>query len=228
MQMQKKLITALVGTILIGAAAIYFLSLCLVTTLDKVDLLTNGITTTGIVVSTDGNDETNFPTIDFQTKQGQTQEFTLSVNSSYAKNDQVPVIYKPTQPDKATLNNFGTLWIATVFQLIIGLFFLIGTLVPLRTLLKNRWWFRHQRIMAQVVAVREIKDPGTTTYRLIGRWQDMAKGSTYTFESGELYFDPRPRQLSEVAVDIDPRNPQNYYVDQSLLSPKAEQVLKSI
>jgi hypothetical protein len=140
----------------------------------------------------------------------------------------VPIIYKPTQPDKATLNNFGTLWIATVFQLIIGLFFLIGMLVPLRTLLKNRWWFRRQRIMAQVVAVREIKDPGTTTYRLTGRWLDTAKGDTYTFESGELYFDPRSRQLSEVAVDIDPRNPQNYYIDQTLLNPKTKQVLKSI
>ena len=226
--MQKKIITAMLGSLLLGGAALYFLIIGLVSISHRIDLLTNAVYVTGTVVSVDGNDESHYPTISFKTADGQTQQFTSTVNGDYKEKDEIPVVYQSTNPQRASINNFGSLWVAVVFQLVGGVLFLLGSLVPLRALLKYRWWFGHRRIMAPISEVKEITDPGATYYQLFSHWVDPATDRNYVFQSGELEFDPRQNGQGEIAIDIDPHNPANYYIDKNWLKQSQKSVLKPV
>ena len=226
--MQKKIIATTLGSLLLGGVALYFLIIGLVSISHRVDLLTNAVNVTGTVVSVDGNDESHYPTISFKTADGQTQQFTSTVNGDYQEKDEVPIVYQSTNPQRASINNFGTLWVAVIFQLVGGVLFLLGSFVPLRALSKYRWWFGHRRIMAPISEVKQITDPGATYYQLISHWPDPATNRTYIFQSGELDFDPRQSGQNEIAVDIDPQNPAHYYLDKNWLKQAQKSVLKPV
>jgi hypothetical protein len=123
---QKLLIrTLMMLTLLIALApAIYFLSLAVANSVDKIDLSINGVATTAIVrsatlVSNDENNDYYDVVVTFQTKQGQPQEVTLqkliSSDEKFAIGSQLPILYKPDQSGKAVRND-SLLWLAGIIQ----------------------------------------------------------------------------------------------------------------
>ena len=69
------------------------------------------------------------PLVRFQTRDGETVEFTPGNGSNppiYEINDHVPVIYNPDYPNFAVINTFNEIWLGPIIYAGLGLLFLMS------------------------------------------------------------------------------------------------------
>ncbi|MCP3941121.1 MAG: DUF3592 domain-containing protein [Desulfobacteraceae bacterium] len=197
------------------------------------DFLKDVLTTEGTVVelvhSRSSNSTIYRPVVEFKTQGGTIVEFASSSGSnppSYSKGEMVEVLYQQSAPDHAQINDFFSLWGASIILGGMGsIFFLMGFLIILFGSLKNKKkeYLRKNGIPinAKFQSV-EINDSlsmnGRNPYQICAQWKNPSTSEIHLFNSENIWFDPTDHiNNDEIIVLIEKDNPKKYYVDTSFL-----------
>jgi hypothetical protein len=175
-----------------------------------------------------------FPRVSFRTKEGRSVIFiptAASGQSDYRRNQTVPVVYDPREPQHAYIRSSRDLFGPSGFLFGAGiLFFLPGIAYVIsrpvhnwrsrRADAKKAWLLQNgRRILAQNPRVeRKTKGYGYHPYRITCEWLDPATNRTYSFGSPDIFYDPAvflPKKSIEVTIN--PNNPGSYFMDISFL-----------
>jgi len=93
------------------------------------DFVAGSEETEGIVIEMREGPSKYYPRVRFQTKSGETIEFSSGNGSNpplYKVNETVPVLYSDANPQYAVINSFIEIWLGPVIYAGLGLFFLIS------------------------------------------------------------------------------------------------------
>lgn len=195
--------------------------------------VTNG-TVVELVRSRSSDSTTYAPVVQFKTENGERIEFTSSTSSnppSYSKGENVEVFYLPSNPQKARINGFFSLWgAALIVGLLGGAFFSVGGGMVLATFLKNRkneYLRKHGTpISAKFQSVeinRSLRVNGRSPFRVLAQWQNPTTSEIHVFKSNNLWFDPTDHIPDrDITVFIERNNPDTYFVDLSFLPKMAK------
>jgi Protein of unknown function (DUF3592) len=189
---------------------------------------------------------TYYPIIHFINQEGKEVEFTSPVGSrspGYSTGQKVEVLYRPTELQSATINDFFSLWgLSVTLGGLGGLSLMLGTG---SILLFNRVDGLINRKVDGLINPKNesLKENGVpietefqsvdinTTVSINGRypfivltrWQNPSTSELHIFQSNNLWFDPSDYIKSKrITVFIESNNPKKYYVDLSFLPKLAE------
>ncbi len=188
--------------------------------------------------STDTDDNrrsvTYAPVVEFLTKEGEKITFTSSTRSyppSYSRREAVEIFYLPSNPEKAKINDFFSLWgIAVVFAGLGIVFFLTGTGIIFFIWRKKRsdenLKLYGTKIQAKFMSVEinsSLQVNGRSPWRILAQWQNPATSKVHVFNSNNLWFDPTDFiDGASITVFINRKNLKKYYVDTSFLPEMKE------
>lgn len=192
-----------------------------------------------------------YPRVSFRTKEGRSVIFiptAASGPSDYRRNQTVPIVYDPRQPQHAYVRSNRDLFGPSTFAFGVGILFLlpgIGYAVwrpvrgPVRKLANAR---RDQRTAAKTAAEHawllqngrriqahhprvelngSVRIDGNHPYRITCEWRDPATNQMRSFCSGDIPYDPTGMvSINQIDVLIDSNNPDHYMVDTSFLPQK--------
>ena len=169
------------------------------------------------------------PVVRFTAPGGEIIHFTSRTSSNppgYSKGEKVEVLYRPGQPQDASINGLFSLWGG---PLIIGgigaAFFLIGggMIFAGRFAAQRAAWLRTNgmpvKARFQGVELNEaLTVNGRHPFRVVAQWLDPATSEVHVFRSENLWFDPTEYIKSpELTVYIEQSNPKKYLVDVAFL-----------
>jgi hypothetical protein len=179
------------------------------------------------------NSTTYAPVVSFQPGPVRIQ-FRASWSSNpprYHVGETVPVLYLPSDPYKAQIDSFFSIWGASIILGGMGALFLsIGgamILVPLRQR-RNDEHLLHEGVPIQadfqgVDINTSCSVNGRHPFRVLAQWQNPTTSRIHVFESHNIWFDPtRYIQQKEIRVFLERGNPKKYYVDLSFLPKLAD------
>lgn len=205
---------------------------------DTSTFLTEATRAVGTVVDparSESSDSTVYkPVVHFIDRTGEEIKFTSSTGSnppSYSRGDQVEVLYLPSQPQKARINGFFSLWgLPLIFGGLGALFFAIGAGLSLVGALKARrteYLKKHgtpiETEFQSVVLNQALSVNGRHPFRVLTQWLNPSTSKVHVFESNDLWFDPSDYITDKrIRVFIDRNNPKRYYVDLSFLPKLTE------
>lgn len=200
----------------------------------ELNLVRNGIETTGIVieqsVSNSSDDRSIYhPIIRFNTEDNREITFRSPEGNSRSRfhiGESINVIYLPSDPQRATINNFLGLYGAGVILGVFGLVFALTGLIPLYFI--KRRSTRNQRLkrdgmpinvkISEIIINNNIRVNHRSPYQIIADYHDTLNNRLIRYKSGYIFFDPTPYINKElVTVYVDKRNPKIYYLDISFL-----------
>lgn len=183
--------------------------------------------------STDTDDNrrsvTYAPVVEFLTKEGEKITFTSGTRSyppSYSRGEAVEIFYLPSNPEKAKIDDFFSLWgIAVVFGGLGIVFFLTGTGIIFFIWRKKRsdenLRLYGTKIQAKFMSVEinsSLQVNGRSPWRILAQWQNPATSKVHVFNSNNLWFDPTDFiEGPSITVFINRKNLKKYYVDTSFL-----------
>lgn len=179
------------------------------------------------------------PTINFVNHEGEKVEFTSSVGTnppSYSKGQKVEILYRPTEPQNAQINDFGSLWSDSIILAGMGGgFFILGIIVVITFALalsglsdrKNEFLKKSgvpiQTKLQSVEINTSLSVNGVHPFVVLTQWHNPSTSEQHIFRSDNLWFDPSDYIKSErITVFIEENNPKKYYVDLSFLPKLAE------
>jgi hypothetical protein len=169
------------------------------------------------------------PVVRFTDGTGVEIKFTSSTGSnppSYSRGERVEVLYLPSQPQKARINGFFSLWgLSLIFGGLGALFLAVGTGLTLVGALKTRrteylkkYGTPIETEFQSVVLNRALSVNGRHPFRVFTQWLNPSTSKVHVFESDDLWFDPSDYITDKrIRVFIDVSNPKRYYVDLSFL-----------
>ena len=173
------------------------------------------------------------PTIHFIDRTGEKVEFTSSVGTnppSYSKGQKVEILYRPDEPENAQINDFGSLWSASItLGGMGGVFFIIGMIlmsIPFVVFVLpnlNKEYLKKRGVPIQtkfqcVEINNSVSVDGVHPFVVLTQWQNPSTSELHIFRSDDLQFDPSDYMKSErITVFIEENNPKKYYVDLSFL-----------
>jgi hypothetical protein len=200
--------------------------------------LAEAVTAQGRVVElvhSRSSDSTTYrPVVRFTDSRGEEIEFTSSTGSnppSYARGEQVAVLYLPGAPQDARINGFFSLWGGPAILGAIGsVFFLIGAGIILVPVLQRR---RDEALKNEGTPVETAFQSvnlntsysvnGRHPFRILTQWQDPATSQVHVFHSRNLWFDPTSFiNDKRITVYIARDNPKKYAMDVSFLPACAD------
>lgn len=173
------------------------------------------------------------PIVRFTTKKGETISFISEASSAlsiYSKGEHVKVLYDPSNPDNAEINDFFSLYLGQVIVGGIGLFIvLLGLGIAVIPKLKGRKnKFLRQTGEALETTFHEVKINknlgigGRHPYKVITKWTDPVTGEEHIFTSDNLWFNPTGQIThNKIMVYIEHGNPKKFFVDLSFLKAKS-------
>ncbi len=169
------------------------------------------------------------PVVRFITQRGKAIEFssdTGTKKAAYKKGDTVEVLYLPSSPEKAKINDFLSLWMMPVVIGGIGLiFFALGSGIIIISKLKGR---KNEYLKRNGTPVESdyqsvekdsnITLGGKNPYKVITQWTDPSTSQTHTFKSDNIWYDPTDKiDRDKITVYMELNNPEIYYVDLTFL-----------
>jgi Protein of unknown function (DUF3592) len=188
-----------------------------------------------LVRRTSGDSITYAPVVRFVTTNGEAIEFrsdTASDPPRYTRGERVGVLYRALSPHDARIDDFLSLWAASVmFGAIGAIFFGIGaTWIGWSIALERKdvdLKRRGKRLATTVQRVEmnaNVTVQGLHPYRVFTQWRDPGTSSAVVFESEYVWLDPTPYlDGRSVTVFIDPLDPSRYYVDLEFVELRANQ-----
>ena len=171
-----------------------------------------------------------YPHVHFQTTDGHDIDFVSNTGSSppsYSVNERVTVLYDPQQPEKASLNSFGSLWASTIILVSLGVAFTgpgVGFMIWKRASDQKSAWLHEngRRIQAEITGVElntSLQVNGANPFRIICQWLDPGRNEMHVFHSCNIWYDPSGFVQGKKTLDVlvDPNNPHRYLVETSFL-----------
>lgn len=174
------------------------------------------------------------PVVRYVAQDGREIEFKSSVSSypaGYELGEKVPLFYLASEPEKAKLSAYFSLWGgATILGILGAVFFSIGAAIMLFAKHSNRneaylktngeaidTEFQH------VARNASITVNGAHPYQIFTQWLNPQTSELHIFKSKNLWFDPTKHiKTHKIKVYIQPNNPKKYYLDVSFLPKLAE------
>jgi len=200
--------------------------------------LAEAMTSNGKVVelirSRSSDSVTYRPVVQFVAVDGSSIEFTSSSGSnppSYSRGQSVEVLYRESEPEKAKINGFFSLWgLAAILGGLGAVFFAIGTSVFLFGRFKSNKIEDLKRSGRPVRAAFQSVDKNTgfkvngrSPYQISAQWQNPATAEIHIFKSDNIWFDPTNYiDRDELTVLLDKDNLKKYYMDISFLPKQAD------
>ncbi|WP_058911617.1 DUF3592 domain-containing protein [Entomohabitans teleogrylli] len=182
------------------------------------------------VSKTKDNSPVWYPTVRFTDSRGEVHTFTSSVGSSGWRNSigrQVEVLYLAGSPSEAEINNFSSLWIATLIPGILGTVFCAiggGALgfQSMRARRSARLLREGRPIEAEIIGAEinhRVKVNGRSPWRVVCQWHDKSVNEVVLFYSHNLYFNPGAflDRRKTALVYVDRNNIKRYHMDISWL-----------
>ena len=195
--------------------------------------LSNAVHETGRVVdlveSRSDDSITYAPVVAFRTASDEAIEFTSSTSSnppSFAINEEVDVLFLPSDPHSAKINSFFTLWGgATILGGLGGVFFCVGMGMTLAGVLGQRkaaYLKEHGKSIDSEFVEVELNESVAVNdknpYRIITEWTDSSTNQHFVFKSANLWQNPSTHiKGRNITVYIDKTNPKKYFMDTSFL-----------
>jgi len=191
-------------------------------------------TVVDLVESRSSDSTTYRPKVRFTTQNGKEVEFTSSTGSSppsYSRGETVVVRYRASEPERARIDGFFSLWGgAIILGGMGGVFFLIGggiLLATSRAGRKDEDLKEHGTPVQTKFQSVELNEAysvnGRHPFRVTTQWQNPSTSKVHVFQSRNLWFDPSEFVKDRpITVYIDSGNPKKYYVDLSFLPQLAE------
>ncbi|MDX6182697.1 DUF3592 domain-containing protein [Flavobacterium sp. Fl-77] len=223
-----KYASAIVGFALVIAAIYFFL--------EKFSFIKTAVDAQGTVIELrevkSSKSSTYSPVVVFYTKYEKKIEFASNVSSdppSYDIDESVAVLYDPTNPNKAFINDFSSLYLGSLALGVIGMAFALVGFLGLRSdrLKRKKINFLQQSgksIMTKFIDVKlnlSLAVNDSHPYLICSQWLDSRTNEIYLFESEDIWFDPTDFiQTEEITVIIDPEDPTTYSMDISFLPKK--------
>lgn len=169
------------------------------------------------------------PVVRFTDHTGEEVEFMSAASSdppSFSKGEKVQVLYPRSQPRKAEIDTFFTLWGGVVIIGGLGCaFFLVGFTMLAVSVLAQRRSEHLKRHGVPVFAEFQAVELNTALsvndrhpFRVLAHWRNPATSDLHVFKSHNLWFDPSAYiKTRKIKVFIDRNNPRRYVVDLSFL-----------
>ena len=228
-KLQTSIKLLLIPTIFFCLAGLVCLVVFLLNLTQTLDFQNNALTSTGTIIkleerpdSDGGNDY--YPSVSFKTKSGQTIQFISETSYNDGKlGAKINILYLPTDPTKAKLDTFESLWLLPLIFGVFTVVLLIFGLAFLNQFLTRSWLVRHgQTIMASYTGTKEENDEGITYHYVLSEWLDPSSNKLFTFKSLRLRFKPAHLENIPIVVLIDPTNPKRYLVDSEVLKQASQ------
>lgn len=176
-----------------------------------------------------GTSGSYYPRVLFHTTDGQEISLITKAGSSppaYHVQEQVTVLYDPTEPHHASIRSFGELWLLPTILAGMGIVFCsfgaVAAVVASIHTRKDAWLRQNgQHIQAELTRVElntSLTVNGSNPYHIVCQWLDPARNQMHVFKSANIWFDPTnfiPGKTLEVLID--PNNPHRYLVETSFL-----------
>lgn len=198
------------------------------------DAITAPGTVVDLVASRSSDSTTYRPSVEFTSRNGEPASFVASNGSnppSYSVGQKVEVLYRPTNPRDARINDFFSLWgAATVLG---GMGFIFagvggGTMVGLLLARRGENELRQKGVaiyteFQQVALNTTLTVNGRHPFQIFTQWQDRTTGKVHSFRSRNLWFDPSPfLPEGKITVYLREGNPKRYVMDVSFLPDQAD------
>lgn len=230
------------ASLLFSAIGGVFIIVAIFVTISSFQFLQTATKTQGTVIDliknvdtdSDGDSSTTYsPVVSFTTSTGQKIEAKTSISSnppSHEIGDSVSIYYSPKDPKTIIVDSFMDKYFLPIVFGVLGLIlFSIGGFGLVKAKKKNdeaKWLQTNgQKVDSIFVEVRSVIDVtinGRNPWKIVSKWQNLANGQTYFFESIDLMFDPTNYMTGQtITVFIDPNDPKKYYMDTGFL-PKGE------
>lgn len=174
-----------------------------------------------------------YPELRFVTADGRTVSVRGNIGASppaYRVGDQVPVLYDPGEPARASIDTAAGRWLVAVVFAGFGVLWLLIGGVPLliRHLRRRRYrdLLRHGRPIVtafhSVEVVGNINVQGRNPYVLITEWRNPVSQQLVRFRSHQVWDDPTGKARNRmITVVVDPNNFRRYVMDLSFLKQSA-------
>ncbi len=169
--------------------------------------------------------------VHFINQNGAKIEFTSSTSSYYSKGQNVDILYLPSEPQNAEINDFSPPF-ANVFGwgCFGSIFFLIGSSPFIASIMKHikNNYLRKNGIPIEAEYLRVDLNPrlsvnGRYPFIVLAHWQNQTTSELHIFKSNNLWFDPSGYiGSSKIKVFINKQNPDKYFVDLSFLPELAK------
>jgi hypothetical protein len=188
----------------------------------------------GTVIDLVRKSKTYAPVVQFNDQKGERIEFISSSGSnppSYTKGEKIEVLYLPSDPQKAAINDFLSLWgDCVILGAMGGIFSLIGIgiIVVLGLADRKDEYLKKHGIpidteFQSVEINKSLSVNGRHPFRVLSQWQNPSTAKLHVFKSHNLWFDPSTYiKGRKIRVYIEGDNPKKYYVDLSFLPELAE------
>lgn len=186
-------------------------------------------TVVDFVPSRSDNSITYRPVVQFTGQSGEEIEFVSSAGSNppgYSAGQTVEVLYRPDDPQHATINGFFSLWGASVILALLGgPFLLIGSGIFLAGRLKGRKIEFLKKHGTPVQTEFQCVEQNTTMsvngrhpFRVLTQWRNPSTSRVHIFVSDNIWLDPSEFMGNrKIRVFIAKENPAKYYVDLEFL-----------
>lgn len=226
----------LIVGLLFGAVAVILLVAAGVLTAGSVSFRSTAVSVEGTIVDVEeGRDCDNgrcqmvySPVVEFATDDGRSITFVPNYSSSNEPQvgNTVTVLYPPSDPQGAKIDNFLDFWLAPAITGGLGVIFAgVGIPISITQLRRRRldaWLTTNgQPITAKIAAVdwnRSVRINRRHPWQVTAYGIDPTTGNELRFVSANLMADPRPAlaDARTVEVLVDPRDPaRNYRMDLS-------------
>jgi hypothetical protein len=200
--------------------------------------LERAITTEGtvvdLVVNRSSDSRSYSPVVEFVSQEGRLVEFVSQTGSNppdYSRGERVGVLYLPSEPKQAKINDFFSLWGGLLVVGGLGLiFFLIGMALVIIPIIKGR---KDEQLRNNGYPIKtkfqrvELNESyavnGRHPFQVITQWQDPSTTRIHVYKSNNLWFDPTGYiDQDHITVFIEKDDPETYYMDISFLPELAE------
>ncbi|MEB3262961.1 MAG: DUF3592 domain-containing protein [Synechococcus sp.] len=176
------------------------------------------------------SDSTTYrPAVDFTSRNGEPVSFVSSTGSSppsYSVGQRVEVLYRPTNPRDARINDFFSLWGGATVLGGMGFIFAgvgVATMVGMVLGRRGEEQLRQNGVaiytdFQQVALNTSLTVNGRHPFQIFTQWLDRTTGQVHGFRSRNLWFDPSPFiPEGKITVYLREGNPKRYVMDVSFL-----------
>ncbi len=144
---------------------------------------------------------------------------------SYSVGEEITVLYKPSNPNKAKIKGFFSLWGgALILGILGGVLFLLSVpwiiLLKIKGIKNNSLKAKGRKISVKVSEIKNLsKYDGIYAYQVFAEWINPSTSKTQILKSDRIFSIDPTEHIGDnlITVYIDKNNPEKYFMDLSFI-----------